>query len=147
MKNRTTRKKGKKSSKKYSHSRKSLKRRTTYKRKTMMKKRKMRFMKGGDIGDLENFLINEPENRENPILEFTDIKDRILSAHYFVGFFEPSGSRNILQDLETLFPKYNISQEDVTDTMYMYDDSTDYNENILDPIMEEYNNSNGYLLK
>jgi hypothetical protein len=29
----------------------------------------------------------------------------------------------------------------------MYDDGTDYDESILDPIVEQYNNSNGYLLK
>jgi hypothetical protein len=53
-----------------------------------------------------------------------------------------------MREIRTLFGKYGITQEDVDGIKTDYDEYLyDYDESIMEPIMEAFNSSNGYLLK
>jgi len=117
-------------------------------RKTSRKSR-TRTYRGGNIDDLEHFLLNEPTNRNNTILSDRDIESRIESVAAFAHVFNDDHKYDdLLREIKPLLRKYNISDLHVSNLSNDYGEYLyDYDESVLNPIMNAYRSSSGYLLK
>jgi len=106
--------------------------------------------RGGSIEDLEQYLLNEPVNRNNAILADRDIRGRIIDVAAFAYLFNDDHKYDdLMREIRTLFGKYGITQGDVDGVQTDYDEYLyNYDERrSIEPIMEAFNTSNGYLFK